>query len=66
MAGAFVAVADEELSIDTEEAPKSLEWFGPRPSLIRARESGVIFVCQPLTAPVLPKCEARIAGSRGA
>src|SRR5215471_14206005 len=25
-------------------------WSGPRPNLIRARESGVILVCQPLSA----------------
>ena len=25
-------------------------WFGPRPNLIRARESGIVFVCQLLSA----------------
>src|SRR5262249_16754946 len=25
-------------------------WFGPRPSLIKALESGTVFVCQPLSA----------------
>src|ERR1700760_2138387 len=39
--------AETVLKLAPAEALMAAEWSGPRPNLIRARESGAILVCQP-------------------